>query len=139
MSTAPDFRQRKKHLADKFVFRQGRSRETSYARDYDRLMDLLRYEKEHGKIIWVMGPAFSFDYDARNAMQSLIENGYAHGLMAGNALATHDLEGASVTYCAGTGYLYTGFQAKRTLQSSGRTEQGSEKRFDPKIYRGKSH
>ena len=25
-------------LADKFVFRQGRSRETSYARDYDRLM-----------------------------------------------------------------------------------------------------
>ena len=57
-------------------------------------MDLLRYEKEHGKIVWVMGPAFSFDYDARNAMQSLIENGYAHGLMAGNALATHDLEGA---------------------------------------------
>ena len=81
-------------LADKFVFRQGRSRETSYARDYDRLMDLLRYEKEHGKIVWVMGPAFSFDYDARNAMQSLIDNGYAHGLMAGNALATHDLEGA---------------------------------------------
>ena len=68
--------------------------EGSYARDYDRLMDLLRYEKEHGKIVWVMGPAFSFDYDARNAMQSLIENGYAHGLMAGNALATHDLEGA---------------------------------------------
>lgn len=27
-------------------------------------------------------------------MQSLIDNGYAHGLMAGNALATHDLEGA---------------------------------------------
>ena len=81
-------------LADKFVFLQGRSRETSYARDYDRLMDLLRYEKEHGKIVWVMGPAFSFDYDARNAMQSLIDNGYAHGLMAGNALATHDLEGA---------------------------------------------
>ena len=41
-----------------------------------------------------MGPAFAFDYDARRAMQSLIENGYAHGLLAGNALATHDLEGA---------------------------------------------
>ena len=27
-------------------------------------------------------------------MQALIDNGYAHGLMAGNALATHDLEGA---------------------------------------------
>ncbi len=79
---------------DQFVFRQGRSRETSYARDYDRLLELLRYEKEHGNILWVMGPAFAFDYDARRAMQRLIEQGYAHGLMAGNALATHDLEGA---------------------------------------------
>ena len=79
---------------DKFVFRQGRSRETSYARDYDRLIELLKYEKEHGNIVWVMGPAFSFDQNARNAMQALVENGYAHGLMAGNALATHDLEGA---------------------------------------------
>lgn len=84
----------KDELEDKFVFRQGRSRETSYARDYDTLFELLRHEKEHGNIVWVMGPAFSFDYDARNAMQALIENGYAHGLMAGNALATHDLEGA---------------------------------------------
>lgn len=79
---------------DKFVFRQGRSRETSYARDYDNLMELLRYEREHGNIVWVMGPAFSFDYDARAAMSALINEGYAHGLMAGNALATHDLEGA---------------------------------------------
>ena len=79
---------------DQFVFRQGRSRETSYARDYDHLMELLRYEKEHGNILWVMGPALAFDYDARRAMQRLMENGYAHGLLAGNALATHDLEGA---------------------------------------------
>ena len=41
-----------------------------------------------------MGPAFSFDADARRAMQAMIENGYVDGLMAGNALATHDLEGA---------------------------------------------
>ena len=79
---------------DQFVFRQGRSRETSYARDYDHLMELLRYEKKHGNILWVMGPAFAFDSDARRAMQRLMENGYAHGLLAGNALATHDLEGA---------------------------------------------
>lgn len=32
-------------------------------------------------------------------MQSLIENGYCHSLLAGNALATHDLEG---------GYFRTG-------------------------------
>lgn len=79
---------------DQFVFRQGRSRETSYSRDYDNLFELLKHEKEFGNIVWVMGPAFSFDADARAAMQSLIDNGYAHGLMAGNALATHDLEGA---------------------------------------------
>ncbi len=82
-------------LDDQFVFRQGRSRETSYARDYDRLIELMKYEKEHGgKIVWVMGPAFAFDKSARAAMQALVENGYAQGLLAGNALATHDLEGA---------------------------------------------
>ena len=81
-------------LEDQFVFRQGRSRETSYAKDYDRLIDLLRYEREHGRILWVMGPAFAFDADARQAMAELIDEGYCHGLLAGNALATHDLEGA---------------------------------------------
>ena len=83
-----------KDIDDQFVFRQGRSRETSYARDYDKLFDLLRYEREYGNIVWVMGPAFAFDADARQAMAALIDNGYAHALMAGNALATHDLEGA---------------------------------------------
>ena len=81
-------------LEDQFVFRQGRSRETSYARDYDNLFELLKHEKEHGNIVWVMGPAFAFDADARRAMELLIANGYAHGVLAGNALATHDLEAA---------------------------------------------
>lgn len=80
--------------SDKFVFRQGRSRETAFARDYDRLFELLRYEREHGKVVWVMGPAFAFDHDARFAMQRMVEAGYVDGVMAGNALATHDLEGA---------------------------------------------
>lgn len=79
---------------DQFVFRQGRSRETSFARDYDHLFELLKYEKEHGNVLWVMGPAFSFDADARRAMEVMINAGYVDGLMAGNALATHDLEGA---------------------------------------------
>ena len=81
-------------LDDQFVFRQGRSRETSYARDYDALIELLRYEKDHGHILWVMGPAFAFDAQARESMSALIDAGYCHGLLAGNALATHDLEGA---------------------------------------------
>ena len=80
--------------ADVFAFRSGRSRETAFSRDYDEIYDLLRYEHDHGKIVWVMGPAFAFDHDARKAMSKLIENGYVHAILAGNALATHDLEGA---------------------------------------------
>lgn len=79
---------------DQFVFRQGRSRETSYAKDYDDLAALLRYERDHGCILWVMGPAFAFDAGARAAMEAMIAAGYCHGLLAGNALGTHDLEAA---------------------------------------------
>jgi len=78
--------------SDQFAFRTGRSRETAYSRDYDDLYELLRHEREHGNVVWVAGPAFSFDADARRAMQSLVEGGYVHGLLAGNALAVHDLE-----------------------------------------------
>ena len=53
---------------------------------------LLRHEREHGNILWVMGPACAFDADARAAFAALVRGGYVHGLMAGNALATHDLE-----------------------------------------------
>lgn len=88
------FEPEKAASGDQFAFRQGRSRETSYARDYDRLVELLRHERERGHILWVMGPAFAFDEGARAAMQKLIENGYCHGLLAGNALGTHDLEAA---------------------------------------------
>ena len=88
------FAQEADNCKDHFVFRQGRSRETSYAKDYDNLIELLKHEKDHGHVVWVMGPAFSFDEGARRAMQAVIENGYVHGVLAGNALATHDLEAA---------------------------------------------
>ena len=45
-------------------------------------------------IVWVMGPAFAFDHDARTAFSRLVEGGYVHAVLAGNALATHDLEAA---------------------------------------------
>lgn len=83
-----------KAQGDVFAFRQNRSRETAFSRDYDELYELLKYERDHGKIVWVMGPAFAFDADARRAMEKLIDNGYVHAVLAGNALATHDLEGA---------------------------------------------
>ncbi|MGI5888588.1 MAG: hypothetical protein ACOX6J_04335 [Oscillospiraceae bacterium] len=92
---------------DRFLFRQNRSRETSFSKDYDSLAELLKYERDHGNILWVMGPAFSFDSDSRDAMSAIIDAGYAHGLMAGNALATHDLEGALLHTALGQD-IYTG-------------------------------
>lgn len=79
---------------DVFAFRQNRSRETAFSRDYDELYELLRHDRDHGKLVWVLGPAFAFDSDAREAMSALIANGYVHAVLAGNALATHDLEAA---------------------------------------------
>ena len=77
-----------------FAFRQNKSRETSFTKDYDEIAELLKHEKEHGKIVWVMGPAFSFDSGARDAFSRIIDGGYVDAVLAGNALATHDLEGA---------------------------------------------
>lgn len=81
-------------VSETFSFRTGRTRETSYSRDYDKLYELLRHEKDNGYIVWVLGPAVTFDHDSRNAMVSLVEKGYVNAILAGNALATHDIEGA---------------------------------------------
>jgi lysine-ketoglutarate reductase/saccharopine dehydrogenase-like protein (TIGR00300 family) len=75
-----------------FAFRTGKSRESSYSRDYDELYEILRHDRAHGNIVWVLGPAVAFDHDARRAMSGLISSGYVSALFAGNALATHDLE-----------------------------------------------
>jgi lysine-ketoglutarate reductase/saccharopine dehydrogenase-like protein (TIGR00300 family) len=79
---------------DKFTFRTRGTRETPFSRSYDQLYDLLRYDRDNGYIVWVLGPAVAFDRDSRDAMQGLIESGFCHALLAGNALATHDLEAA---------------------------------------------
>ena len=79
---------------DTFAFRTGRSRETSFSKDFDEIAELLEYEKDHGKVVWVLGPAFAFDPKARAALAALIDNDYADAVLAGNALATHDIEGA---------------------------------------------
>jgi hypothetical protein len=52
----------------------------------------LKHEREHGYIVWVLGPAVVFDYDSRNSLSYLIEKGYVHAILAGNAMAVHDLE-----------------------------------------------
>lgn len=79
---------------EKFSFRSRGTRETPFSRSYDYLYRLLRHDRDNGYIVWVLGPAVVFDRDSRSAMQGLIETGYCHALLAGNALATHDLEAA---------------------------------------------
>ena len=96
---------------DVFAFRQSRSRETGFSRDYEELIELLKHEKENGGyVVWVMGPACSFDAKARDCFASLIDNGYVNAVLAGNALATHDLEG---------GYLGTALGANIKTQEQG--------------------
>jgi lysine-ketoglutarate reductase/saccharopine dehydrogenase-like protein (TIGR00300 family) len=79
---------------EKFAFHTHLSRETPFSRDYDELYDLLHYERENGFILWVLGPAAVFDRDSRRALVSLVQQGFVQGLLAGNALAVHDLEAA---------------------------------------------
>ena len=79
---------------DTFSFRSHRSRETAFSIDYDQLYALLEHERRNGQIIWVVGPALVFDHDAREAFIKLIRQGYVHALLAGNAMATHDIEAA---------------------------------------------
>jgi len=86
---------------ENFAFRQGRSRETAFSVDYDFLYSLMRHDREHGNIVWVMGPACTFDADSRKAFSGLIEKGYVGALLGGNALATHDLEGAYLNTALG--------------------------------------
>ena len=88
------FESAENHSADKFTFRTRGTRETPFSRSYDQLYQVLRHDRDHGYITWVLGPAVAFDKDSRDAMQGLIEDGYCHALLAGNALATHDLEAA---------------------------------------------
>jgi hypothetical protein len=81
-------------VADKFAFRTRLTRETSFSIDYDELYALLEHERRNGFVLWVLGPATAFDRDAREAFASLIGGRYVHGVLAGNALAVHDVEAA---------------------------------------------
>ncbi len=75
-----------------FAFRTRVTRESSFSIDYDQLYELLAFERENGFILWVLGPAVAFDQDARDAFASLVTRGYVNAMLAGNALAVHDVE-----------------------------------------------
>ena len=80
--------------SEKFAFRTRISRETSFSYDYDELYNLLEYDRDNGFLLWVLGPAVAFDKDSRDCLAAIIDEGFVHGVLAGNALATHDIEAA---------------------------------------------
>lgn len=78
---------------DKFAFRSGRSRETAFSIDYDRLYEILKKEKEkNNKVTWVLGTAVTLDHSSREALVALIKEGYVDTIICGNSLAAFDLE-----------------------------------------------
>lgn len=72
----------------------GKAAETSFSEDYNLLFELMKYEKDNGGyIVWVLGPSVVFDYNTRVALNKLTKEGFIDCVLAGNAMATHDLEG----------------------------------------------
>lgn len=72
----------------------GKAAETSFSEDYNFLFKQMRYESDNeGYIVWVLGPSVVFDHDTRVALNKLTEEGFVNCVLAGNAMATHDLEG----------------------------------------------
>jgi lysine-ketoglutarate reductase/saccharopine dehydrogenase-like protein (TIGR00300 family) len=124
--------------SQKFAFRTRITRETSFSIDYDQLYDLLVHERRNGSIVWVLGPAVTFDRDARFAFARLVEKGYVQGVLAGNALATHDLEGAFFSTALGQDIYskkslplghYNHLDAINRIREEGSIEEAVQKGF----------
>lgn len=62
--------------------------------NYDELASRLQHEKDcGGYVLWITGPALVHSR-ARNDFEWLIRNGYVQAVLAGNAVAVHDIEAA---------------------------------------------
>ncbi len=73
--------------------------------------DIIQTTKNGGKIIIVGGPAIVHT-GAADSVAELIRDGYVHGLLAGNALAVHDIEYATLGTSLGM-YVKDATLAKR--------------------------
>lgn len=73
--------------------------------------DILDTKKKGGKIIIVGGPAIVHT-GAASSVAELIRGGYIHGVLAGNALAVHDIEYATLGTSLGM-YVHDATLAKR--------------------------
>ncbi len=73
--------------------------------------DIVQAKKKGGKIILVGGPAI-IHTGAANSVAELIRGGYISGVLAGNALAVHDIEYATLGTSLGM-YVHDATLAKR--------------------------
>ena len=73
--------------------------------------DIVDIKKRGGKIILVGGPAIVHT-GAASSVAELIHGGYIHGVLAGNALAVHDIEYATLGTSLGM-YVHDATLAKR--------------------------
>jgi len=73
--------------------------------------DIIQTTKKGGKIVIVGGPAIVHT-GAANSVADLIKDGYVHGVLAGNALAVHDIEYATLGTSLGM-YVKDATLAKR--------------------------
>ncbi|MCV0372579.1 MAG: TIGR00300 family protein [Nitrosarchaeum sp.] len=73
--------------------------------------DIVDIKKKGGKIILVGGPAIVHT-GAANSVAELIRGGFIHGILAGNALAVHDIEYATLGTSLGM-YVHDATLAKR--------------------------
>lgn len=121
---------------DAFAFRSGRTRETSFDQDYNTLAELLKNDRDNGHIVWVLGPASIFNEGSRKAMEYIIDNGYAHAVLGGNAVATHDLECALFGTALGQDVTtrenkhnghYNHIEAINMINKAGSIEEGIKK------------
>ncbi len=73
--------------------------------------DIFETTKKGGKIVLVGGPAIAHT-GAASSVASLIRSGHIHGILAGNALAVHDIENATLGTSLGM-YVHDATLAKR--------------------------
>lgn len=86
------FLEKDKEDQDTFSFRSGRSRETSFSKDYDNLYSLLKYEKENqGHVSLVLGSSVSMDRNSRKSLKEIISNGYIDTIFCGTETVAMDL------------------------------------------------
>lgn len=84
----------KEGFPESVYYSPGKAAETSFSDYYNFLFKQMKHERDNGGyIVWILGPSVVFDHDTRVSLNKLAEEGFIDCVLAGNAMATHDLEG----------------------------------------------